>query len=410
LSGGVEGLRLFEVRLETLTPTIISAEVGYMGFVHKTVADRVPGMVLRGALLSEALRSGHLKRDHVDSLALSPDFALTPLLALGRRDERDVELKKLRPLRNSLVAHSLCFASKWPEERRIRSPGAHELVNKKLEDLIAHLFISLTEKVRKGSLSWASGEVRSTESMPTRRVDDEWWLVDTEGWRTAYVQVGLDRPRGSSAPGVLYAYELTKPGCIYVGLMAVIESSFLMSFLGEKLAGGKISLTVHIGRGVSRGFGKVRLTLTELKPGELKAGWLKSELKANERVVLEATSPIFILNEDLIPVPPWPGCELALDNGWYETLTRQSVSLRLKVVKVYSRRGVTTYRGWSIRTGKPKMPIRALPSGSLLVCDVVEGELRSPLAWLLPVLGLNPMASMGFNQLAPIERDPFGGD
>ena len=173
---------------------------------------------------------------------------------------------------------------------------------------------------------------------------------------------------------------------------------------------------MHIGRGVSRGFGRARLTLTELKPDELKACWLKRELKADERVVLEATSPIFVLNEDLIPVPPWPGCELALDAKWYRALTKQDVSLRLKIVGlrqegrgVYSRRGAMTYRGWSIRTGKPKMPIRALPPGSLLVCDVVEGELKDPLAWLLPVLGLNSMASMGFNQLAPIERDPFGG-
>ncbi|RLI11228.1 hypothetical protein DRO33_04410, partial [Candidatus Bathyarchaeota archaeon] len=223
------------------------------------------------------------------------------------------------------------------------------------------------------------------------------------------VQVGIDRPRGSSAPGVLYAYELIRPGCVYAGLMAVVENSYLMAFLNERLAGGRASFTAHVGRGVSRGFGKVRLTLRELRLDELRPGWLKSELRAGEQVVLEATSPVFVENGGFMPVPPWPGCELTLDGRWYESIVGQRASLRLKVSGVYSRRGSVVYRGWSVRTRKPKMPIRALPAGSLLVCEVVEGELREPLISLLPILGLNSASSMGFNQLAPIEEDPFGG-
>ena len=401
MSGVPSSLKLFELKLEILTPTAIASRVGYAGFVHMTLVDHIPGPVLRGALLSEALRSGSLSREDVNKLSVSPDFALTPLLAIGRRGEN---LNSIKPLKSSLVAHALCYMSKWPDERTIRSPGAVKLVNKRAWELIKEL---VKAGLRSRKPGWGLGEVRSVEGKPTRKVGNLWEAVKTGGWTTAYIEVGLDRSRGSSAPGVLYAYEFLKPGCTYAGLMAVREESFLMKFLDEMGP----DLRLYIGRGVSRGFGKARLVLKDIDLKEIQVEWIKSDLGDEKDTVLMALSPVFVEDGEFpLPTPPREGSTLALDPGWYATMLGKPVNVKFKVKSIYGRRRAShAYRGWSLRTGMPKAPIRALGMGSLLVCKV-KGTMPAHTAFLLPILGLGPSSSMGFNQLAPLKQDPFGGE
>ena len=85
----------------------------------------------------------------------------------------------------------------------------------------------------------------------------------------------------------------------------------------------------------------------------------------------------------------------------------EEIEAQLRVIAVLGM--PTTYRGWSLRTRKPKLPVSTLKEGSLVICEV-----ENPGRWvnLLPIIGLDSYASMGFNQLLPLTRDPFyrGGE
>ena len=399
LNGVLDNLRLFELKLEILTPTIITSTVGYRGFVHESLVHFIPGSILRGALLSEAIRVGSLEKEDINRLALSPDFALTPLLAIGKRGEN---LNHISPLKDSLVAHALSYTSKWPGEKRVKSPGAVRLKNESAWKLIRELFL----KAKHGELGWGPGEGVSIEGRPVRRVNRHWEVVGTGDWTMAYVEVGIDRSRGASAPGILYAYEFLKPGCTYTGLMAVQKNSLLMKFLNER---EKIKL--YLGRGLSRGFGGAKLTMRKINPEEIQTNWIKNEIKSGEKVVFMALSPVFIDDGfPPIPVPPKKGDELVLDFNWYTKMLGEALNVKLKVKLVYGRKRASwVYRGWSLRTGTPKAPIKFQGMGSLLVCEATNA-IPNHVALFLPVLGLGPSASFGFNQLIPLEQDPFWGE
>ena len=382
----MQQVRVYWMTAEIISPTIITSEVGRKGFVYSVFTDIIPGSIFKGAILTAALVENVLKsREDANQMAKSPDFAFSPLVRSSSQD--------IMPLSNLLITHELCYTTKW-EKDKIFSLGAHKLATAidyehSLMELEDHF---LSHKIKEG-WKYAPGEIKKQPGRPAIKKNGSWRLLSDGPLESYYIQVALDHSRGSAAPGMLYAYEHIIPGILYSGV-AITSSVCPLRDLLERN-----TVNVRIGRGISRGFGKVRLNIRTLQLPRL------SELRGGEQVVLEALSPVFV--EDPLPRPPKKGDLLVLDPNWYDRLLNVDINAGFRVKAVIGR--FTTYRGWSLRTKLPKLPISALAEGSLLICEVEE-KIPSEVSTVLPVVGLNRRASSGFNQLLPLTPDPFGDD
>ena len=379
-------LDVYWLKLETLSPMIIASEIGKAGYVHLTLTDFIPGSMLKGAILSSAILCGSISIDEADKLAVSPDMAVGSAL---RTYDPDAP-----PLSRLLLTHTLCFRSKWGGE--VLSLGADELAKEPdYEKTLANLIERLTiTRMKRDGWKVAPGEVKPIAGRPAVKEGARWRLVGFKEpvKKSYYVQVALDHVRGGSSPGALYAYEHVPPGATYSSLIAVLDISPLKEFFDK----GEAEL--RIGRGISRGFGLVKAVFSAI-------GLPKGKrLEEGERIALEALSPIFV--EDPLPRPPRPRDLLTPDLDWYQKMLNLKPEGALRVRGVLG--STTTYRGWSVRTNLPKLPIKALKPGSILICEV-EGEIGEEVSAALPILGINHHSSAGFNQLIPLKPDPFRG-
>jgi CRISPR/Cas system CSM-associated protein Csm3 (group 7 of RAMP superfamily) len=397
------GVRLYLLRLRAASPAILTHEVGSAGFVYSTQTDYIPGSTVRGAILTAAVNNEAIEVKKAEELALNPDYTVSGALL---NDSKHVE-----PLKDLHITHTLCYASKFDEEGeeggvvrvvgKVYSPGVEKViagepeeVERKTSSAIGELF---TELVSKRGWEVFPGELRMVSGRPAVKDGATWKIITA---RTShYIQTALDHVRGGSAPGLLYAYEQVMPGTEYSCVVAVSEKSRMCEVL-ESIKGGAIRY-VGVGRGISRGFGRFEVEVKEVEAPE------EMRIRNGEIIAFQALTPVFIT--DPIPRPPRRGDVVMLDGEWYKRVLGDSCRVRLKVICVLGSR--CEYRGWSIRTNSPKMPIYALDKGGILICRV-EGISETDISYIsyLPVLGLDHHASLGFNLVLPLKPDPFAGD
>ena len=179
-------LDVYWLKLETLSPMIITSEIGKAGYVHLTLTDLIPGSMLKGAILSSAILCGSISIDEADKLAVSPDMAVGPAL---RTYDPDAP-----PLSRLLLTHALCFRSKWGGE--VLSLGADELAKEPdYEKTLANLIERLTiTRMKRDGWKVAPGEIKRIAGRPAVKEGARWRLVGFKEpvKKSYYVQVALD--------------------------------------------------------------------------------------------------------------------------------------------------------------------------------------------------------------------------
>ncbi|RLE85342.1 MAG: hypothetical protein DRJ41_01410 [Thermoprotei archaeon] len=373
-------MKVYVLSLRTESPMIITLRSGYGGFIHRSLTDEIPGLMLRGALFTRAIEEGVLTKDNADNLAIKPSHSIIPALFSSRGEAF--------PLDNLLPSHALCSKSKW--SNIVMSPGAHKLAQKDYETILRGLLrdeLKIYSKKGKEGI-WKPGEVKRVQGRPALKENGRWVLCGKP--RTFhYIETALDPTRGAGLPEMLFSYELVDVGSTYCSLIALEDTNPLNSLLER----GRVEISV--GRGISRGFGKLSVKVVK--------GDIPKLPKLGKYAVFEAISPLFIM--DPLPRPPEPGDVLKIDPNWYLRMTGYKISAELKVREVLG--SETLYRGWSLRRNSPRVPVRALSKGSILICETVSGEEGDEVTSYLPVVGLNEYSSLGFNHLLPLDPDPF---
>ncbi len=389
-------MRVFDVVLRLLTPAIISAKEGYRGMLYQGVADKILGSTVKGAILTWGLREGVVNVKEVEAEALNPRFCITPFV----QAHPSLDTPKL--YENVCIAHSLTYVFKEGIEegdRRVYSLGVKELLKAvRGEKLLeANCFEALSELImRSYDVLDSSGNIIKSSANTVRASGrsisrlNGFWVLSSDRLNTgAYIGVGIDRLRRSSYPGALFGYEYVEAGTKYVGAVACEEGSVMCRLIDELRRGcGRIS----VGKYVGRGYGLCEVSVSERREDALNVD-VEDGLTA-----LEVIGPTFTIapagsNSPPIPRPPAPGDVLAAKVG-------RGV-LRIKVVAILG--SASLFRGWSLRTGLPKLAVRALTYGSLILAKL-DGDLS--VAKSLPYLGIDPrLSANGYGILLPLSED-----
>ncbi len=387
-------MRVFNVVIKFLTPALISVKEGYRGMMYSGVTDKIPGSTMRGSLLTWGIREGIVSRDEVVAESLSPKYSVTTFLLTPSESSLMYD--------NVMVAHALSLMFKEGlGDGSVFSLGIDELLRRFKEfsstltpkDILANLIMEVTKRMDiRGDELRSSVNTERVVGNSVIKVGNSWRLSKdlVSGLSGSYVGVGIDRLRRSSAPGILFGYEYVESGTTYCGLVSCIDGSVMCKVMDSLRRGNAV---ISIGKGVGRGYGLAKVV--NVKEVSIRS---VNDVRKGDYLVLEVVGPTFTLEpltKSSIPAPRplVAGDEIILREG--------STSLRLKVLSTFG--DVRVFRGWSLRTESPKLPIRALSYGSLAVVKVIEGS--TELLNALSYVGLNEFSSQGFNILLPLVRD-----
>ncbi|RLE86566.1 MAG: hypothetical protein DRN04_19285 [Thermoprotei archaeon] len=388
-------VKIYKVTLKALSPLIISKRMGFKGFSYEVEKYIIHGSIVRGALLTKMLEEGE-DPITVNRLALSPDYAITPFLATLN------EKKSLYI--NSNIAHSLCFRTKKKIKgvSPVFSLDIENIVSKirnktPLEDILAEVFEKHSLKLAETKKTWLMPGETKTCSGSVIVEENRLWFIPSISSNVS-IEVGLDHTRGSSAPGMLYAYEHVCEGTVYTGYITVSDNSPLNTILSKR------ELILSIGRGTTRGFGKVLATAEEIGFNKIKSNISKNLHKLEEPyIALEAVSPVFKL--DPLPLPLREKDTVTISSEWLNKLgLPQDYEAEFEIIGILG--GYYRYQGWSMRNKAPKLPVKGLSPGSLILAKIksMKGDPLETLS-LLPLIGLDNFASLGFNLVFPLQKD-----
>ncbi|MCX8171650.1 MAG: hypothetical protein N3E47_06775, partial [Candidatus Bathyarchaeota archaeon] len=210
-----------EIILETLSPTIIAERRSLRGFL-KTL-NYIPASTLRGAILSELYRRGIIKDDFLKNERESPSLVASyayPVTSGG---------KKAYPSHPFMYECKVC---KWRKNYLNNVIGELESYGE-LRELIP--------------ATCENGHA-ALENLYSKCYPDDANKVPA----SRFICTGVSKRRGSSETGMLYEYEAMTPGRKFWATLALPDR------IMEHIDG----LEIHIGRGISRGFGRSKIVKT----------------------------------------------------------------------------------------------------------------------------------------------------
>lgn len=133
-------------------------------------------------------------------------------------------------------------------------------------------------------------------------------------------------------------------------------------------------------------------------------------MKKGEPLCLYALSPLVteplgeVLNANIKG-------SLELPTNWLsKNIGELNAKIKLEVYGALSF-GTELYRGFSLRTTTPKITVKSLAKGTLLLCEIKEvSGTSSNLEKLLTYTvfyGLDFFSTQGYNHVIPLTKDPF---
>lgn len=375
--------------VEVLTPTIITSPSGYRGLSYTIVSNYINGSIVRGALFSYLLLEKLITKDIVDSETRNPSHSVSPALPVPKN-----MASQAIPYLDTAFAHSLSYTFKG-DGKIVYSLGIDKLLSQIRKGLrLEEAFYSIInefviardrEAYKHNDIFTSSSETRKVLGDTIAKSGGRWIRVNPS--LSVYVENAVDRARGSAAEGMLYAYEYIEPGSTFIGYISTEEKSYISKVL-ESIKNSDI--LIRIGRGIGRGYGVSKLTLT---PVEIKAEDIYIE--SNNKFIMYAASPL--VNPRGLPRP------LAVSDEVELSLWDRYKVARVRIDGIIS--GATwRFYGWSYRTSFPKLPVEALIPGNLALVSLHEIFDRS-LIDVLYVAGFSMLSSQGYNFVKILDRD-----
>lgn len=212
------------------------------------------------------------------------------------------------------------------------------------------------------------------------------------------VSTGINYAKNSSLTGFLFSYSYLEQGSIFEGYLTCENNQSILKSI-EKT-------TIRLGRGKSRGFGKIKV---KLEPIDLQDRINKNkdtleQMLNHDNIIMAAKTSIFdfdISQKDPPNLITKPTINIAsalkfvISHMGLELTDSDNNTLEL----VSSMGELETFSGWSYKTDQPKPHISAATRGSLFKFKVngqINENLKEALAYM-EFVGLNKYSRLGYN-------------
>lgn len=402
----LSGLTVYKVEVEFLSPALVIERVGKRGYT--SLRDRLPGQTIRGALLTALWRLG-IELEELPSLQVSVDTALPiDISKKGFFGHPFTAIPKVAPIGDERYALSFL----GPTWLAALTRACREALS--LHRLMGDACIQHARKIMK-----IGGEIASTLALPLLERGLGRALVEIEkpglyieaGYPTHLeISTAISHARGASEAGMIYAYEALPVGARFTTRLVDING-ILTDLMREQglLKGGRLELSVRIGRGSSRGFGHAILRAT-VEDGALKDVISRAQLALEAGgVPLVTSSPLTTLEADGrgIISRAWPPKTLEVPNQWHQNAALEARgSLKLTLVDLMGLEKAV--RSYSLKASLPRPELRGLVEGSLCLYKVEEasGDAAELLA-LLELVGMDELANICLNRVKILVEDPL---
>lgn len=361
-----------EITLEMLSPAVIVERRSLRGFLK--ALDYIPASTLRGAILSELYRMGVVKDDFLGRERENPSVIASYAYPLINGD------KKTYPSHPFIYKCKICGESK---------------------NYLDYLAKIIEELERDGELR----EIRpitckeghaALESLYSKPYPDEKDRKDQKVHRvpaSRFISTSVSKERGSSETGMLYEYETITPGRRFWATLAIPDK------IGEYIDG----LEIHIGRGISRGFGRAKITKSKaisLKDIEVR---ISESITNRNYLVLYAQSPVVSCNgTSYTPYPP------EIDFSRIKVVPELHEKSKLKIKAVYGRADFHI-GGWDMYRNVEKPTIKfAIRPGAIVTAEFNGSPLALAVLSLLGTIEqLSGAIITGVNMLHPARAHPI---
>lgn len=356
-------LRVWDVRLKTESPMVLVRRRTSAGFAAPL--RYIPSTTLRGAVITALYREGVFDRQRIERESKTPElvaspaypfrgglrlFPAPPFLQRCKRCEVIVGYTNLRDLEEVLRS------GKEPEIA-VECQSGHRA----LKAIHPGDFVQIR---REGVLELPDGGQKEKKDVDVLQS----------------ISVAISKGRGSGVRGLLYSYEALSPGNEYWATIAAPDDV-------EFPAGG---LVLRIGRGASRGFGRVSLTVAGKRPMD--------GVDVDGYVLFYALSPTVGDGGGTYP--------RSIDLGSLAGRVGMVSSGVVRIERVYGRTAWMS-GGWDMARGVYRPRVLSRVHGSLLYgrIEAVNADCSAGLAALSSVGVLTQVGESvlaGFNLLVPV--------
>jgi len=368
-------LELLEITFELLSPAIVTKSLGERGYYSPL--DHIPPSTLRGAIITSLYRRGIVDRRYLDVEAEQPRIVTSPAYPF-----EDVKSYPSHPFIYR------CKACNMDDEKT-----AYNYAADILKDVGRGESIRFRQTCDKGhpALEFLHPKPVKPLGRIVKKVD----LAAHES-----ICVGVSKHRATFQKGMLYAYEAIAQGTMFWAYLKLPEH------ISKEVKPG---LEFSIGRGITRGFGRARITRLEKIDVEKEKERIEQCLDG-ERVVFYAISNLVSIPPSNNTSYPYPR-EISLKSFSEEFNIK--VDGKIILTEAYGRLG-TLHCGWDMRNNAERPSVKSALPGSVLIGRITgSGDIAGALAiiGLVGTIEHGPgFFATGVNIITPLRGHPLGGE
>jgi len=388
---------IYEFTLKLLSPAIITQRVEKEGYI--TFKDKIPGSVVRGALLTTLFEEGVLDHDRLIYESKNPSISITTAI-YSRSEENKI-------FENLWLTHAFTRVSKTAVKiGDIKGKPLVSILKGKLGNLndnVADFIMDAEGSFMQESLEllkktglkvYSPLEFKPCAGCIAEKIKEKLWFP-IKAKHESSINIGIHRGRGSVESGMLFHYEAIQAGQIFKGFLATSDINLESRYI------------IRVGRGGSRGFGNSLLEVKEIRLEEFLRRIQYRDINKGDIIPLLCFTPYATIKSPYLSmIPP---SNLSLPTSWMRRFSDFEGKIILKFIAAIG--GYGRYTGFSIRTGLPKPTIKTVREGSILLYKVEEvrgsHEEAIKILAMSTLVGVNNLATLGLSHLYPLFKDPF---
>lgn len=400
-------MKIFNINLNLLSPAIIVRRTGKTGY--STLTNYIPASVIRGAFLSKFYREGvnEVVQESKDpKILFTYAYPAQTYIAHAFTVENKITKNVYTLIDNpgDLVYGIPLIVDKFMSKIESYKEKLSEKLGQIKDDVERGILI---EKINSLHMVLFKNIIGS----PIRIKNDTAFRFEAETYTT--MSVGISKNRATSEEGMLFSYEALAAGLNYQCKIIDLEGKF-EEYLDKLNLSLKNGFEIRLGRGISRGFGRTLVKMSEsydaekMVDGRLSEVIEHIELMNNKYVILKAESPISLplASPSGLSITIAPE-KLDLSSYWIRKWSKLNIDIKLKLLKAYGQQ--MTIKSFSVRTGLMKPQIKASKPGSIFIYEsknYAKEDLAIALSWL-EILGLNELSCLGLNNFSTFIHDPI---